>query len=472
MNKITYKELGCITPILKTNNIKEDEVFDYLRIVSISNTKYEELANNPLYFITYASKEEAEDGWYETKVDLRPYINNLFKKYPNYTFVIDKTMTNNLKEYKNNKYILVDDLNKAIDDIFNYRLQYSKTNTIAITGSVGKTTTVGLIESILKKEYNVLRIYSKRITPLVLKANIINLLDKNIDYIVLENSIYYHDHVAILTDLLRPAIAAMLNIESSHLGVDCLDSLDDICMYKSQIMKYATDGYVIENDECLSKLSYYANFLRYKEYPVLYNPNLTLKKLNISDVQTDNNEYIINNIRVTPFINSELSKKQYLVAYKIAKQLGIKDENIIEGMNNYKPVENRLQQMKLKSKTIIFDGDVTTYERINELSNIYDENKYLVLRKVGSKENTFRIAEIKEHFNKFKKVFVFDDIEYLSDFIDESNVIIVNNNNFINNLEGTIVYHYSGYYRVWKTYEEVNLDIYDKEKYPILKKVK
>ena len=43
--------------------------------------------------------------------------------------------------------------------------------------------TGGLLEHVLSSKYNVLRIYSKRITPIILKAWIINLLTEDIDYI-------------------------------------------------------------------------------------------------------------------------------------------------------------------------------------------------------------------------------------------------------------------------------------------------
>jgi len=232
LNKITLEEMSTITPILALNNLDKDSEFDYFRIVSISKTKYEEYAKNPLYFITYSKEEEIQDGWYTKPVDLRPYMNQIIKEHPDYTFVVDKSMIDNLDYDNTTKIVYVEDIHQTMDDLFNYFKNKSHAKTVAITGSVGKTTCVGLIESILKQKNNVMRIYSKRITPLVLKANIINLLNDEIDYIVTENSIYYHDHVKILADLLKPEIAAILNIESSHLGVDGLKTID-ACAFSS-----------------------------------------------------------------------------------------------------------------------------------------------------------------------------------------------------------------------------------------------
>ena len=469
MNKITLEELNNITPILALSNLKPNEVFDYFRIVSIAKTKYEEYAQNPLYFITYAKEEEVKDGWYKDPVDLRPYMNKIMAEHPNYTFVVDKTMLDNL-DATNYKVIVVEDIHKTMDDLFNYFKNKSHAKTVAVTGSVGKTTCVGLIESILKQKYKVMRIYSKRITPLVLKANIINLLNDDIDYIVTENSIYYHDHVKILADLLKPEIAAMLNIESSHLGVDGLKTIDDICKYKAAIMQYAKKGYVIEGDSYLDRLHHEDGELKYDDESLLYNQDLDLERIDMSETKVEDEKFNIEDeITVDPFMLSTLSKKQFTTAYKIGKQLGLTNDQIKTGMDTYQPVENRLQTENAFGKRIIFDGDITTFERMKELSDNMYENKYLVLRKVGSAANTFRIADIKQHFNKYKKVFIFDDVEYLEELKDEPNVVIVHDHSFMDEIEGTIIYHYSGYYRVWDKYEEENLNEYDTEKYPIMK---
>lgn len=494
MNRITLEELKSITTVLGTNLEDEDE-FDYVRIVSIADEKYEETAKNPLYFITYITDEEKEDGWYTQDIDLRRYMDKIMREHPNYTFLIDRTMikdndnantgTSELSEHekeklkqmlKNNKIVFVDNIHRTMNDMFNYVKNKSHAKTVAVTGSVGKTTCVGLIESILKQQYpeeeqyKVMRIYSKRITPLILKANIINLLNDDIDYITLENSIYYHDHVKILADLLKPEIAAILNIESSHLGVDGLKTIDDICRFKAAIMQYARKGYIIEGDEFLDRLHMDDGYLKYNDETILRNPALDLERIDINKTPVKDEKFIIEGeIEVDPFFLSNLSKKQFVTAYKIGKTIGLTNEQIKAGMDTYEPVENRLQKETAFGKEIIFDGDITTFERIKELSdNLYD-TKYLVLRKVGSAENTFRIANIKEHFKKYNKVFLFDDVEYLEELKDEPNVEIVNSHDFMKDLEGTIIYHYSGYFRVWEQYEENNLNIYDREKYKIIK---
>lgn len=469
MNKISLEEVNKVVPILLTNKVNQTEVFDYFRIVALNNKQYEKKASNPLYFLTYNTQEEVDNGWFESLFDLRNTVNERMESNPNATFVIEPSMIDGLKNL-NAKFIVVENIRDAIDKLFEYVKSKSNARVISVTGSVGKTTTVGLIESVLKEKYTVLRIYSKRITPIILKANIINFLNEGIDCVVLENSIYYHDHIKVLCDLLSPDIACMLNIESSHLGVDKLDSLDAICVYKSEILRRAKIGIINSEDEHLKNIDLQNNGVEYKGAPLFKTELVYLDRLKPSYVETDGNDIIIDRaIKVTPFIQSKLAKIQYQMACEVGKMMGLTKEEIEHGMKSYEPVENRLNKKQAFNKEIIFDGDVTTYERMKELSDLNYDEVYLVIRKAGSSENTSRISSITDHFNKFKKVYVFDDIEYLEELKDHENVEVVHNHDFMANLEGKIIYHYSGYYRTWNTFDENNLNIYDKTVYPIKK---
>lgn len=469
MNKITLKEIENITKIEKKANIQDEQIFEYIRIVSLNNIKYEEITNNTLYFIIYSEKEENNDGWYVNPIDTRPYIKDIINKYPDFTFVIEPDLEKELLN-TTTKYLVVKNIHQMINDLFHYYQKKSHAKTIAVTGSVGKTTCVGLIENVLKQKYNILRIYSKRITPLGLKAYIINFLDDKIDYIVTEISLFYHDHVKILTDLLKPEIVAILNIKSAHLGVDILKNQNDICIYKSFIMQYAKKAFLPSNDIYLSRLSLKNKELIYNNKILFTNNNLKLEFINIDEVMVKNEEMIINKeISVKPFFLSNLSKLQFLIAYNIAKELKLSNEMIKKGMDTYIPVENRIQKKRAFNKEIIFDGDITTPDRLKEMAYNNYEKKYLIIRKVGCSEEYMDQNKIKKVFNYFDKVFIFKDTDYFENLDIEKNVIVVHNHDFINDLDGTIIYHYSGYYRVWKEYDEKNLNIYDNKVYPVLK---
>ena len=66
-------------------------------------------------------------------------------------------------ESKKAKVIVVDDILKSIDSLYQFILQNRNYQVVAVTGSVGKTTSVGLIESVLSKKYHVLRFIVKEL---------------------------------------------------------------------------------------------------------------------------------------------------------------------------------------------------------------------------------------------------------------------------------------------------------------------
>lgn len=469
MNQYIFRDLKNILNVINYANVEDSELFDYLRIVDLNNKKLECYARNILYFLSYPTKDELQDGWYLRDFDLRPHIKKIICEHPNYTFVIEKGMEVYI-DNSNTKYIAVDNIRQSIDSLYRYTLNKNKAKVISVTGSVGKTTTVGLIEKLLSIKYNVLRIYSKRITPINLQANIINFLNQSIDYIVLENSLYYKNNVKDLSNILNPDIAVLLNIKTSHLGIDTLKTIDDICMSKAEIMRYSKKAFINGNDTYLKKIKMSLGNCLYNNKKLFKNNKLKLYHIDNNRIKVLSDQFLIDNkFTIQPFVLSNLSCIQYLMAIEIANELNIDTRQCIQALINYQPVEHRLNTEHAFDRTILFDGDITTYERMEELSKIKSNPKYLILRKIGSAEDNSRLIGISQFFSEFEKVFIFTDNDYYEYFTNCKNVIAVNDNNFISRLNGYIIYHYSGYYRVWNNFKEKNLNTYDNTIYKIKK---
>lgn len=464
MNKWKVSQINDIINPKKLINI-DTNYFDYLRVIGPSKRKDE--YNNCLFFLTYATKEEIE-GEFCDHFDYREKADEIITKNPNFTFVLDEKTYQSLSEKnKNAKLIIVDDILESVNNLYEYQLNNTKAKTIGVTGSVGKTTCVGLIAEVLKKKYKVLRIYSKRITPLILKNNIINNLEEDTDFIALEMSIYHKDHVEILSDLLKPYVSVFLNVDSSHL--EYFVSLNEICIRKASIFRYSKYSLYNNLDTLISKLTINNNNLLF-DNKFIYKTKTT-DFIKIVDNYKNEGEHLkIENKKINLFINTSLAKIQTLTAYKIGKLFNVNEDDIIEAINNYKPVENRIQTQIAFNKEIIFDGDITTNERLKQLSKNNYKKCYLIIRKFGSSEKNKRFEKILEFLDSFTKVYVFDDIEYLDMLKEHKNVKVVNNHDFMKDLEGTIIYHYSGYFRSFNEYNEKNLIELENEIYKIMKR--
>ena len=253
----------------------------------------------------------------------------------------------------------------------------------------------------LAKKYNVLRIYHKRITPLLLKASIINFLTEDVEYVTLEMSIYFKDHVRVLSNLLRPTIGCFLQLDSSHLHKDGMDRIEDLAIYKSYIFKYASLGFYNDQDDYIKRISLKDNEL-YFDNEALFKSKMEELLSFVDNVTIEEDGFKIDGNFVKPYLLTELSMLQYALAYRVGKYVGVDTQDIIDTLNSYVPVENRITKCNIFGKEVFFDGDVTTYERMKQLSkNKYDKS-ILVIRKFGSAENVDRFEKVVEYFDKLR----------------------------------------------------------------------
>lgn len=445
VNKYSVSKLKEIINIKELINVSEDEVFDFLRILSMKHHGIEDRSNNILFFPVVLDQKMVDDGWLEKTTDLKTPINEIVGKFRDYTFVIEEDMKDKI-EYSDAKLLVVDDIMGSIDKLYDYQISNNKFEVVTATGSAGKTTTIGLVEKVLSNKYKVLRIYSDRITPILLKAYVINLLNETHDIVALEMGIFYKDHVRILAELMKPDVSAMINIGNAHLGEGGLNTIDETCMNKAFVLKNAVMGYINRDNEYLNNLSLRNGKLYYKDEE-LFETNLKeLVSLYPSKVDRDNKGIFINGKRIFVPIMTELSIIQYLIVYNIGMYYGVSEDLIIKELNDFKPVENRLQRVNLFGKNVIFDGDSSFKERIHQLSlHLYDKC-YLVIRKYGdTTDYDDDLAGITEYFDKFDKVFIFEGINYFDELVKHPNVVVVNNHDFMKNLDGEIFYHYHEY---------------------------
>ena len=114
------------------------------------------------------------------KADGHDYIDSAFENGAIGTFT-----SNDIEKTKGKIIIKVNDTLKALQDISkNFRIANSKIPLVAITGSVGKTTTKDMIYSVLSKKYNTLKTKGNFNNDIGMPLTMINY--NNEDIIVLE----------------------------------------------------------------------------------------------------------------------------------------------------------------------------------------------------------------------------------------------------------------------------------------------
>lgn len=141
----------------------------------------------------------------------------------------------------------------ALFDLAHLYLETYPVFVIAVTGSVGKTTTKELIATILEKKYHVLKSKGNKNNRIGIPQTIFE-LDETIDCMVVELGMNHLHEIDKLSNLVKPNIAVITNIGSAHIGN--LGSQKNILKAKMEIISGMDGGILILNghDKFLQKI--------------------------------------------------------------------------------------------------------------------------------------------------------------------------------------------------------------------------
>lgn len=267
--------------------------------------------------------------------------------------------------------IKVKNAKKTIKKIGIYnRKKYIDKPLIAITGSVGKTTTKELISEIFKTKYNILKTYKNYNNELGVSLMLSQIKEKH-DIIILELGMNHMNEIKKLSKMCKPTTALITNIGTSHIGN--LKTQENILKAKLEIIKGMKKGDLILNGE-----------------------DFYLKKINnlkkISIIKT--NEKYIRNIILNEKLNFELEidKKNHQISFNIPNKYLIENillaiqtaiiykiptTNIIKSINNFKTPNKRSEIINLENNiTLIDDTYNSSLESIkSSLSLLENINK-------------------------------------------------------------------------------------------------
>lgn len=391
-----------------------DKDFSFLNIAKPTGSILENIdLSNELLFMTY-EKNYLKEGWYESNFDRCGLMDKIAKDKPDINIITDSTDI--IDEYQNFSIMHVNDINVSIDQLYNYVINNVSPNIIGVTGSTGKTTTVAMIEQVINSEQNILRLYSKRITPLNLKSMVINFLENQHKHIVLEMSMNRKNHVYKLADMINPNISVIMNIGTAHLGTEDIYSKEDILDAKSQIIQDNSIPILNIDDPYIRKLK--------SNKSITFGLNSSLKPDISGKISGDRFELFYKNrlfIEVIPYILTELSLYQIMASVSVGIFLGIKKDNIINAINAFSPKENRIKSFTINNQKIIFDGDTTSSSRLKELGKSFYKNPILIISSVYSdldNKEMQRQEFIKDVFPKFKAVYLLDNSKQANAMID------------------------------------------------------
>ena len=287
--------------------------------------------------------------------------------------ILNKIYDLDLKGYDDKTVLIAEDTIKVLHELASYKRSLFKGKVIGITGSVGKTSTKELISNVLETKYKVLKTIGNKNSQIGLPLSILNLKDE--DVMVIEMGMSYRGEMKRLSNILKPDIAVITNILSSHIGN--LDNRSNILKEKLHITDYINNGnIIINNDNDLL----YSWGLNNKCIKIGINNKSDIMASNIKEgIYTTFDIVNLNNVKIHGPIDYVYNA---LIAYKIGNMFNIDNELIKESISNYINVSHRLEVIKLKDITIIDDTYNSCYESVKAalkyLSN-YDTRRIAIL---------------------------------------------------------------------------------------------
>ncbi len=289
-----------------------------------------------------------------------------------------------VKEYAGKTIIKVEDSIKALQQIAEYKRSLYDIPVIAVTGSVGKTSTKDIIANVMSQKYKVLKTQGNMNNHIGLPMTILQLNDH--EAMVVEMGMNHFGEISVLTNIAHPTMCVISNIGTAHIGN--LGSRENILKAKLEILEGTKDNspIAVNNDNDLLNNWAKTNNSKHKviTYGIDNKSSVTAKDIksfedkSIFTIKINSKEYAVEvPVGGNHFVYNALS------AICVGLENGIEIEKIIEGIKTFELTKRRMEVIKSsKGATIINDTYNASYDSIKaalEYLNSIKGNKKIAI---------------------------------------------------------------------------------------------
>ena len=310
------------------------------------------------------------------------YFEEAFEKGAKGAILQDIEITEDQKQKYQNKFIIiVENTIKAMQKIAEYKRNLYNIPVIAITGSVGKTSTKDMVASVINKQYNTLKTEGNYNNHIGVPLTIFRL--KNEEAMVTELGMSHLGEISTLTKIVKPTVAVITNVGTAHIGI--LGSRENILKAKLEILEgLEPNGYVvINNDNDLLHKWYIENKEKYNiiTYGIKNESNYMAENI----VSKENGStYILKgtNQKIEVPVGGEHFVQNSLCAIAIGSIFEMPLEKIKTGIYEFELTKNRMDIANLKNNITI----------INDYYNANYDSMKAVLEYLGKLKKKRKIA--------------------------------------------------------------------------------
>ena len=295
--------------------------------------------------------------------------------------IINKIEGLEIKRMPGKFIIQVEDTVKAIGQIAKFKREKYHIPVIAITGSVGKTSTKDIIYSVVSQKYHTLKTQGNLNNHIGMPFTLLRLKDH--EALVVEMGMNHFGELSYLTNIAQPTVAVITNVGTAHIGN--LGSRENILKAKMEILDGLTPNgcIILNNDNDLlnkcdikkyRKITYgIENSSNYVAYDIARNETYTEYKIKINDKE----EKVYVPVPGDHFIYNSLC------AIAVGKKLNIETDKIIEGIKTFEITGKRNEILEINDIKIMNDYYNASYDSMKAslevLSNIKATRRLAIL---------------------------------------------------------------------------------------------
>ena len=424
----------------------------------VSNCNEETIVSNIVIDSRKAGKDSAFVAIVGENLDGHNFINLAINQGCK---TIIKNKNNNVDiENKEVNVIEVSDTEIALGDIAKFYKNKFKIPFIAVTGSVGKTTTRDMVYSTISAKYNSLKNVGNLNNQFGVPLTLFN-LNKEHECAVIEMGMSGFNEIEYLANIVNPQIGIISNIGYSH--VEHLGSRDGIFKAKMEIAtNFDENSLLIVNgdDDCLKTLKTKVLVYKLRTFGFDKDNDIYCESYEM-DEESINFVAVINGKKEEFFIPTVGKHNIYnaMAAILVGLNLNMTIEEIKDGLKNFQCTKNRLDIIKKDKLTIIdsvYNASIDSMSAALNILGRYENRRVAILgdmfemgefaefghRQVGKaalgnidimiaigKDSEFIVKELKENNMNENNLYHFETkeeaIENLDNIIKDDDVILV-----------------------------------------------
>lgn len=260
------------------------------------------------------------------------------------------------QKYPDRTIVIVEDTITALQELAIYKRSMYDIPVVAITGSVGKTSTKDIVASVMSKKYHVLKTEGNYNSQLGVALTVLRLEDH--DAMVIELGMSQLGEISRLTEIAKPTVAVITNVGTAHIGN--LGSRENILKAKLEILEGLQPGgkVVINYDnDMLHQWKENAS----KEYQVTtYGMENKSDMMAYHTVLTESgSQYDIDVKGITHHVHIGIGGNHFvsnsLCAITIGQIFNIDMKDILDGIAHFELTKRRMQVEKLKNGVVIIN---------------------------------------------------------------------------------------------------------------------